>query len=158
MASGFNAQDIAEFEAFMAMRQAKANGQTTPAPAKTTPVQPNPAASQPKPNYVSVKNGQITQPKTGQQILSENDQLKAEMARLQAENERLKAQKGKASTGALTLKVSEKGALSVYGLGRFPQTLYKGQWKRLLKPENVKGILDFIEAHAGQLASKEGEE
>ena len=59
-----------------------------------------------------------------------NQQMKAEIAKLLAENESLKAMKAKART--LSLKVSAKGGLSVYGLGRFPVTLYKEQWERLL--------------------------
>jgi hypothetical protein len=59
--------------------------------------------------------------------MSEED-VQAEIARLKAENERLKGQQAK----GLSLKVSEKGALSVYGLGRFPVTLYKEQWTKLL--------------------------
>jgi hypothetical protein len=55
------------------------------------------------------------------------EDLQAELARLRAENAALK---GRAAKG-MTLKVSEKGALSVYGLGRFPVTLYKEQWERL---------------------------
>lgn len=53
---------------------------------------------------------------------------------------------------ALSLKVSEKGALSVYGLGRFPVTLYRGQWERLLKAAPT--ITAFIEANAALLAVK----
>jgi hypothetical protein len=56
------------------------------------------------------------------------DDLKVELERLKEENERLKGQKAR----GISLKVSEKGALSVYGLGRFPVTLYKEQWKKLL--------------------------
>jgi hypothetical protein len=59
--------------------------------------------------------------------VSEED-LKAELERLKAENERLKAGRTR-TTG---LKVSEKGGVSVYGLGRFPVTLYKEQWMKLL--------------------------
>lgn len=59
--------------------------------------------------------------------MASDEELKAELDRLKAENERLKAQPGRS-----TMKVSEKGALSVYGLGRFPVTLYKEQWVRLL--------------------------
>lgn len=51
-----------------------------------------------------------------------------ELARLRAENAQYKAQANR----PLTLKVSEKGALSAYGLGRFPTTLYKEQWLKLL--------------------------
>jgi hypothetical protein len=65
-----------------------------------------------------------------------DDEIKAELERLRAENERLK-QKPARST---SLKVSEKGGLSVYGLGRFPVTLYKEQWTRLL------GMADEIRA------------
>lgn len=53
----------------------------------------------------------------------------------------------------LSMKVSEKGALSVYGLGRFPVTLYKGQWVRLIG--HAKTIVEFMEAHNSQLAVKE---
>jgi hypothetical protein len=68
--------------------------------------------------------------------LSEED-MKAELERLRAENERLKQGPKR---GALSLKISEKGGLSVYGLGRFPVTLYKEQWLKLL------GIADEIKA------------
>jgi hypothetical protein len=54
------------------------------------------------------------------------------LARLEAENKALKDQIEQRKPGQLRLKVSEKGALSVYGLGRFPVTLYKEQWRRLL--------------------------
>jgi hypothetical protein len=81
--------------------------------------------------------------------LSEED-LKAELERLRAENERLKQGPRR---GALSLKISEKGALSIYGLGRFPVTLYKEQWLKLL------GIADeikaFIEENNQQLKAKE---
>jgi hypothetical protein len=60
-------------------------------------------------------------------MASEED-LKTEIERLRAENEALK----KPTRGQMSLKVSEKGGLSVYGLGRFPVTLYKEQWIRLL--------------------------
>ena len=56
------------------------------------------------------------------------DDVAAELARLKAENERLK----RTASRGITLKVSEKGGLSVYGLGRFPVTLYKEQWTKLL--------------------------
>ena len=55
------------------------------------------------------------------------EELKAEIDRLRAENETLKRPRGQTS-----LRVSEKGALSVYGLGRFPVTLYREQWEKLL--------------------------
>ncbi len=53
------------------------------------------------------------------------------LARLEAENKVLREQMDQRKPGQLRLKVSEKGALSVYGLGRFPVTLYKEQWRRL---------------------------
>ena len=69
--------------------------------------------------------------------MSEED-TQAELARLKAENERLKSQQGRASG----MKVSEKGALSVYGLGRFPVTLYKEQWTKLLAmADDIKAFL-----------------
>ncbi len=55
--------------------------------------------------------------------------------------------------GGLTLKVSDKGALSVYGLGRFPVTLYKEQWTRLL--EAAAELRDFIAENDAQLKTKE---
>ena len=58
-----------------------------------------------------------------------DEDLKAELARLKAENEQLKSQRGR----SVSLKVSEKGGVSVYGLGRFPVTLYKEQWTWLTK-------------------------
>jgi hypothetical protein len=57
-----------------------------------------------------------------------DDELRAEVERLRAENEALRAKTSRATT----IKVSEKGGVSVYGLGRFPVTLYKEQWLKLL--------------------------
>ena len=54
---------------------------------------------------------------------------------------------------ALTMKVSEKGALSIYGLGRFPVTLYAGQWERLLAATDA--IRAFMTANASLLATKD---
>lgn len=79
------------------------------------------------------------------------DDMKAEIERLRAENEALKNKK--TSSGTLSMKVSEKGALSVYGMGRFPVTLYKEQWLKLL------GIADelkkFIAENDSRLKTKE---
>jgi len=55
----------------------------------------------------------------------------------------------------ITCKVSEKGALSVYGLGRFPVTLYRTQWERLLAPDVVKQLQAFITANTALLTVKE---
>jgi hypothetical protein len=80
--------------------------------------------------------------------MSESDNLRQEVERLKAENERLKHQE----SGGLRLKVSEKGALSVYGLGRFPVTLYKEQWLRLLAQADALRV--FIEQNGEQLKTK----
>jgi len=80
--------------------------------------------------------------------MSDDDDLKAELERLKAENERLKSQRGR-STG---LKVSEKGGVSVYGLGRFPVTLYKEQWAKLLGMADE--IRAFIKEHESELKTK----
>ena len=77
------------------------------------------------------------------------DDLQSELERLRAENESLK----KAGRGKLAMKVSEKGALSVYGMGRFPVTLYKEQWLRLIAMADE--IKAFIEANDASLKSKE---
>ena len=80
-----------------------------------------------------------------------SEDMKAELERLRAENESLKNKK--TSGGALTMKVSEKGALSVYGMGRFPVTLYKEQWLKLLAiSEEIK---DFIEENNNRLKTKD---
>lgn len=54
----------------------------------------------------------------------------------------------------ITCKVSDKGGLSVYGLGRFPVTLYRSQWERLLDAQTVSGIQAFIVANTALLAVK----
>jgi hypothetical protein len=78
-----------------------------------------------------------------------DDVLQVELERLRAENEALK---GRAAKG-MTLKVSEKGALSVYGLGRFPVTLYKEQWEKVLTM--AEEIRTFIAEHESELKTKE---
>ncbi|HKE29189.1 MAG TPA: hypothetical protein VKB88_42855 [Bryobacteraceae bacterium] len=76
--------------------------------------------------------------------------MQAEIERLRSENESLKKPPAR---GQLSLRVSEKGALSVYGLGRFPVTLYREQWEKLL------GLADeirrFIQDNDSQLKKKE---
>jgi hypothetical protein len=77
------------------------------------------------------------------------DDLQAELERLRAENEALK----KSGRSKPSMKVSEKGALSVYGMGRFPVTLYKEQWLRLLAMAD--DIRAFIETNNERLKAKE---
>ena len=79
------------------------------------------------------------------------EDMKAELERLRAENEALKNKKSR--SGTLSMKVSEKGALSIYGMGRFPVTLYKEQWTKLLGiTEEIK---KFIEENDDKLKTKE---
>ena len=65
-------------------------------------------------------------------VVMAEETAEEKLARLEAENKVLREQMDQRKPGQLRLKVSEKGALSVYGLGRFPVTLYKEQWRRLL--------------------------
>ena len=76
------------------------------------------------------------------------DDVQAELERLRAENERLKNRQ----TRGVSLKVSEKGGVSVYGLGRFPVTLYKEQWTRLL--DMADDIRAFIKENESKLKAK----
>ncbi len=81
--------------------------------------------------------------------MSSEAELKAELERLKAENQALKARGSK----GVSLKVSEKGGVSVYGLGRFPVTLYREQWLKLL--DLAEDIRAFIQDHEGELKHKE---
>jgi hypothetical protein len=74
-----------------------------------------------------------------------------EIERLRAENAKLKQQAVKA--GTLSFRVSEKGAVSVYGLGRFPVTLYQEQWDKLLA--QVEELRRFIESNRASLKKKD---
>jgi hypothetical protein len=78
-----------------------------------------------------------------------DEDMKAELDRLRNENAALK----KGASSSLRLKVSEKGALSVYGMGRFPVTLYKEQWLKLL--DMSAEIRAFIAANDAQLKAKD---
>jgi hypothetical protein len=78
-----------------------------------------------------------------------SDDTASELERLRAENERLK----KAAARGGSIRVSEKGGVSVYGLGRFPVTLYKEQWLRLL--DMADEIRGFIRDNTDRLKSKE---
>ena len=81
-----------------------------------------------------------------------DDTVQTELERLRAENEALKTR----ATKGISLKVSEKGGVSVYGLGRFPVTLYKEQWTKLLAMAD--DIRAFIVEHEAELKTKEKEE
>jgi hypothetical protein len=81
--------------------------------------------------------------------VSTEDELRAELERVKAENEALKARGSK----GISMKVSEKGAVSVYGLGRFPVTLYQEQWLKLL--DMADDIRGFITENEGRLKKKE---
>ena len=74
------------------------------------------------------------------------------LARLEAENKALREQIEQRRPGQLRLKVSEKGALSIYGLGRFPVTLYKEQWVRLL--DHAEEIKSFLKENDQLLKAK----
>ena len=78
-----------------------------------------------------------------------DEDMRAELERLRKENESLK----KGAAKGISMKVSEKGGLSVYGLGRFPITLYKEQWTKLL--DMADDIRAFLKANDAQLKAKE---
>ena len=78
-----------------------------------------------------------------------DEDLKAEVERLRRENEALKQR----NVRGVSLKVSEKGGVSVYGLGRFPITLYQEQWTKLL--DMADQIREFITEHESELKKKE---
>ena len=78
-----------------------------------------------------------------------DEDVQAELARLRSENEALRQRRN----AAVSMKVSEKGAVSVYGLGRFPVTLYQEQWQKLLGLSD--DIKTFIEENKSRLKVKE---
>ncbi|MBX7097332.1 MAG: hypothetical protein K1X89_06455 [Myxococcaceae bacterium] len=78
-----------------------------------------------------------------------DEEMKAELERLRAENAALKSRTSK----GISLKVSEKGGVSVYGMGRFPITLYKEQWTKLL--DMADDIRAFIKENDSKLKAKE---
>ncbi len=75
-------------------------------------------------------------------------QMKAELERLKAENETLKTR----ASRAISMKVSEKGGVSLYGLGRFPVTLYKEQWAKLL--DMADEIRTFLKDNDSKLKTR----
>ena len=77
-----------------------------------------------------------------------DEDIRAELERLRLENAALK----KGVPTGISMKVSEKGALSVYGMGKFPVTLYKEQWLKLL--DMSAEIRAFVAAHESELKSK----
>lgn len=81
--------------------------------------------------------------------MASEEELQAEIERLRAENEALK----RPARGQTSMRVSEKGALSVYGLGRFPVTLYREQWEKLLALADP--IRQFIQENDHLLKKKE---
>lgn len=83
------------------------------------------------------------------QVLS-NAELLAEIAKLREQNDKLR----EAKVQPLNLKVSEKGAISIYGMGRFPVTLYRGQCERLIGLVKSGRLEEFIQANAERLAVK----
>lgn len=80
--------------------------------------------------------------------MSSDEEMKLEMEKLRKENAALK----KTSADGISLRVSQKGAVSVYGMGRFPVTLYKEQWLKLLEKETE--IREFIKLNDADLKSK----
>ncbi len=81
--------------------------------------------------------------------MATEDELRAELEKLKAENEALKARTSK----GISLKVSEKGGVSVYGMGRFPVTLYKEQWLKLL--DMGEDLRRFIADNDAKLKAKD---
>ena len=72
------------------------------------------------------------------------EELKAQLAALEAKQQR---------TGSISYKVSDKGGVSVYGLGRFPVTLYYEQWLKLL--DRAQDLRDFLEENKSKLKLKD---
>ncbi len=80
--------------------------------------------------------------------MSTEEELRAELEKLKAENEALKSRGAK----GISMKVSEKGAVSIYGMGRFPVTLYQEQWTKLL--DMADDIRAFIKDNEAKLKKK----
>jgi len=78
-----------------------------------------------------------------------DEDVQHELERLRAENERLRTRR---AAGEVTMRVSEKGGVSIYGLGRFPVTLYQEQWEKLLA--HAEDIRAFIAENRDRLKKK----
>lgn len=78
------------------------------------------------------------------------EELRQALEAIQAENNALKHNKAR----GVTFRVSDKGALSVYGLGRFPVTLYASQWDIFLGEDNIKALRAFFEANRDKMKEK----
>jgi hypothetical protein len=104
-----------------------------------------------QPGRTEVRTMAKTETITAAVAVDSTASLKAEIDALRAENAALLARK--ASPSRISAKVSEKGALSVYGLGRFPVTLYAGQWERLI--ENIAVVKRALVDHGSELARKD---
>ncbi len=92
---------------------------------------------------------QVTMNHTDANDAAMDHDMKEELARLRAENQALK----KKDSSSISLKVSEKGGVSLYGLGRFPVTLYKEQWDKLL--DHVEDIRSFLRENHSRLKLKD---
>jgi hypothetical protein len=91
----------------------------------------------------------ILQDISASQVSASEYEMRQEIERLKTENAKLKS----VNAGRLSLKVSDKGAISVYGMGRFPTTLYRSQMERLLDAAII--IRSFIECNADRLTTKD---
>jgi hypothetical protein len=98
--------------------------------------------------FMNGKHGMIKLCQRKENAMSDDD-MKAELERLRSENAALK----KGASDGIRMKVSEKGAVSVYGMGRFPVTLYKEQWLKLLNMSNE--IREFIAENEARLKAKD---
>jgi hypothetical protein len=81
-------------------------------------------------------------------VAEQDEDLHAELERLRAENEALKSHPSR----EMRLKVSEKGAVSLYGIRRFPITFYADEWERIF--DMVENVREFIREHEGSLKRK----
>lgn len=138
--SNANAGDVKEIKAVVKVTQPA----TRPVEAVVTPPTPPPA-----PTPVAVTPSTSTDS-------SVEAELRRQLAELQAENSSLKMSvemARKLAKNSMSLKISEKGGLSLYGLGRFPVTLYVEQWEKLLSFTDV--IKEFISTNRSFLKSKE---